>query len=313
MSSAFSLPMVIWRHRALVGAFVWRELKARYEGSAFGRVWPVVQPLILFAIYFLIFSKLLKIGFTDTLAPHDEAGKGWRTTFYLITGILPWTALAECLSRGTGIVLENANLIKKIAFPSELLVVAQVIVFHVYFLIGFAILIPLELYVNGSLPPELLWAPVVLIVQAMFICGITLFLSAANVFVRDIAQAVPVLVTFWMFTTPVFYDLGAIRQAAADQLVDVQNRMALGQKTLADVAEAQASLDGVELGMTAMEYNPMASILDLWRAMVTYGGPEGDMTFPVGKLVTVSIVSVIVFVLGYTYFRSCKHRFADEV
>lgn len=313
MSVALQLPAVIWRHRALVGAFVWRELKARYEGSAFGRVWPVVQPLILFAIYFLIFSRLLKIGFTDTLAPHGEAGEGWRTTFYLITGILPWTALAECLARGSGVVLENANLIKKIAFPSELLVVSQVVVFHVYFLIGFAILVVLEAVVNVGLPPEILWAPVLLIVQAAFVCGITLFLSAANVFVRDVAQAVPVIVTFWMFTTPVFYDLAAIRNAAADQVVNQQNRLEAGLSTQADLDAAHEAVASIERGMSAMGYNPMASILDLWRAMFSYGGPDGTLVFPVAKLVNVTIVSIVVLVLGYAYFARCKGRFADEV
>ena len=112
----------------------------------------MLQPALLFAIYYFIFVKILRIGFTDQLAPHGDEGKGWRNTFYLITGILPWTALAESLNRGTGVVLENANLIKKIAFPSELLPVYQVIVYHVYFLVGFGVLLALELSVNGGLP-----------------------------------------------------------------------------------------------------------------------------------------------------------------
>lgn len=313
MNSALSLPIVIWRHHALIGAFVWRELKARYEGSAFGRVWPIVQPLILFAIYFLIFSRLLKIGFTDTLAPHGEEGKGWRTTFYLITGILPWTALAESLTRGATVVLENANLIKKIAFPSELLVISQVVVFHVYFLIGFAILLVLELGVNGSLPAVVMWTPVVLLLQMMFVCGITMFLAAANVFVRDVAQAVPVLVTFWMFTTPVFYDLAAIREAAVNEVVNQQNRLEVGLATPAAVADARESVADIEVGMAAMDYNPMATFLDLWRSMFHYGGPDGTLVFPLDKLATVAIVSLLVLWLGYAYFQRCKGRFADEV
>src|SRR5262249_4170271 len=95
LTDALRLPAVLRRYRELLSAFVRRELRARVEGSVLGRVWPVLQPALLFAIYYFIFVKILRIGFTDQLAPHGDAGKGWRSTFYLITGILPWTALAE--------------------------------------------------------------------------------------------------------------------------------------------------------------------------------------------------------------------------
>ncbi|HZL99713.1 MAG TPA: hypothetical protein VFD43_05610, partial [Planctomycetota bacterium] len=123
LTAALRLPLVLLRYRELLGAFVRRELKARIEGSILGRVWPIAQPALLFAIYYFIFVKILRIPFSDQLAPHGpEADRvGWRSTFFLVIGILPWTALAESLGRGTGVVLENANLIKKIAFPSELL------------------------------------------------------------------------------------------------------------------------------------------------------------------------------------------------
>ena len=191
LRDALKLPAVVIRHRELLGAFVRRELRARIEGSLLGRVWPVVQPALTFLIFYAIFGLVLGIQYSEDLAPHPPAGPGWRATFYLITGILPWTALADSLGRGTGVVLENANLIKKIAFPSELLPLYQVVVFHVYFLIGFVILLGIELLVNGSLPGTLAWLPASLVVQMMFITGLTLLFSAANVFVRDVVQVVP--------------------------------------------------------------------------------------------------------------------------
>jgi lipopolysaccharide transport system permease protein len=318
LGSALRLPHVLWSHRELLTAFVRRELKARIEGSVLGKLWPVIQPAMLFAIYYLVFAKILKIGFSDDLAPHGEEFKGWRSTFYLITGILPWTVLAEGANRGTGVVLENANLIKKIAFPSELLPTYTTIVFHVYFLVGFVVLLALELFINGGLPITLLWLPLVLLVQFVFVNGLAMFLSAANIFVRDVSQAVPVLVTFWMFTTPVFYDPGLILEQAqvehtrlSNQLIDAQ---ASGdpnwiRDTEAELVPITDTLGFAELSVEVMSYNPMAVLLDLYRSIFSYG----KVPFPAERLFKLGLVAVIVQWLSYAFFLRCKGRFADEV
>lgn len=288
---ALRLPLVVLRYRELLTAFTRRELRARIEGSVLGRVWPVMQPAMLFGIYYFVFVKILRLPLGDAMAPggQEEWAFGWRSTFYLITGILPWTALAESLNRGTGVVLEHANLIKKIAFPSELLPVYQVIVFHVYFLVGFAVLLVLEGVVNGGLPVALVWFPAVLLVQFMLVTGLSMILSAANVFVRDVMQAVPIALVFWMFTTPVFYDLNAIQHS---------DKLAGGE-----------GFDWVLFAGTAMHYNPMAILLGIYRAMFSYG----RVGFPMVGLFKLFLVSAAVLWLGYAYFLRCKGRFADEV
>ena len=318
LTAALRLPLVIAQHQELLMAFVRRELKARIEGSVLGQVWPIVQPMMLFAIYYLVFARILKIGFSDDLAPHGAEQAGWRSTFYLITGILPWTALAESLGRGTGVVLENANLIKKIAFPSELLPTYTTIVFHVYFLVGFVILLVIEAVVNGGLPGALLWMPLVLVVQFLFMNGLAMFLSAANIFVRDVSQAVPVLITFWMFTTPVFYDPGQLvtqgvaKQAAvSSQLVQAQAagdtaREAELRGELGNTEESLAFASGVT---TAMSYNPMATLLDLYRSIFSYG----KVAFDGWKLLRLGLVGLVIQWLAYAFFLRCKGRFADEV
>ncbi len=291
LSAAIRLPAVLLRYRELLGAFVRRELKARVEGSVLGRVWPVLQPALLFTIYYMVFVKVLRVPLGDGLAPRgeDDVARGWRSTFFLVSGILPWTALAESLNRGTGVVLENANLIKKIAFPSELLPVYQVVVYHVYFLVGFALLVALEAVVNGGLPAGLLWFPVVLVVQLAFISGLAMVLSAANVFVRDVMQAVPMLLTLWMFTTPVFYDVSVLK--GSGQIWGPQGP------------------DLVELAWTVMSYNPMAILMGMYRSMFSYGG----IPFPVMALAKMIVGSAITLWLGYAYFLRSKGRFADEV
>ncbi len=329
LRDAFRLPQVVVRYHELLTAFVRRELRARIEGSMLGRVWPVVQPAVLFAIYYLVFARILKIGFSDELAPHGPEGEGWRSTFYLITGILPWTVLAESLSRGTGVVLENANLVKKIAFPSELLPMYTVVVNHVYFLIGYVLLVVMEWIVNGSLPVALVWLPAILVVQFLFISGISMFLAAANIFVRDVAQLVPVAVTFWMFTTPVFYDLNAVENAKAMEVESLQLQIAGAQQQLEelplgdparprpeDVARVEATLDESEHALRdlkringLMEANPMAAMLELHRSIWTYG----DRPLDRGQLGRMAALALAVQVLGYAFFLRCKGRFSDEV
>lgn len=294
LRDAFRLPVVLVRYHELLMSFVKRELRARIEGSILGRMWPVLQPVVLFAIYYLVFAQILKIGFSDDLAPHGEEHKGWRSTFYLITGILPWTVLAESLNRGSQSVLENANLIKKIAFPSELLPTYNVVVFHVYFLIGFVLFLALELIVNGGLPVTLGWLLPLMIVQFLFINGLTMFLAALNIFVRDVMQGVPVFVTFWMFTTPVFYDLGAIEKA-------MQAEVANGGDP--------SKVEFISQMTTIMNFNPMALVLDMYRAVFSFG----KVPFPTDKLLAFSIVAVVVQYFGYAFFLRCKGRFADEV
>lgn len=325
LRDALAFPAVLYRHHELLVAFVHRELKSRIEGSMLGRLWPLIQPVMLFAIYYLVFAKILKIGFSDTLAPHGEGNEGWRSTFYLITGILPWTALAEGLGRGSGVVLENANLIKKIAFPSELLPTYTTVVFHVYFMLGFVILLIMQLVIIGSLPTALVWFPLLLLLQFLFVNGVTMFLSASNIFVRDISQAVPVLVTFWMFTTPVFYDPGHMESLAANELHHAQQNLnhqeylvtqGGAEAEAADVAGATAWRDEAENKhaalhriTTAMSYNPMAVLLNLYREIFSHGKVPVD----VGKIARFGVIALVVQWLGYAWFLRSKGRFADEV
>jgi len=317
-AAALRLPQILVQHGELLGAFVRRELKSRIEGSVLGRVWPLVQPAMLFAIYYLVFARILKVGFSDNLAPHGPEGEGWRSTFYLITGILPWTVLAEGAARGSGVVLENANLIKKIAFPSELLPTYTTIVFHVYFLVGFAILLLLELFVNGGLPMALIWLPLIVLVQFVFVNGLAMFLAAANIFVRDVSQAVPVIITFWMFTTPVFYDPGKLEEMAGAEHVHLtamyEAAVASGDPASIEIATGELSTITENLATAqnineAMSYNPMAVLLDLYRSVFSYG----RLPFPVMRLVKLAVIAALIQWLAYAFFLRCKGRFADEV
>lgn len=322
LKDIFLFPALIIKHWELLWSFVHREIKSRIEGSILGRLWPVVQPLALFLVYYMIFAKLLKLQVPFDLLPWEDpppgvgetivdvsssSESGWRSTFFLLTGILPWIMISESLMRCSGIVLENANLIKKIAFPSEFLPTYVVMLNTFYFLIGFAVFLLMELLVNGFLPLSLLWFPVILLLQMIFVLGLGMLVGALNIFIRDVSQIVPLFSMFWMFSSPVFYD----------------------PKILAMLGSKSSQRMFAEFIVPYLYLNPVYNLLTIYRDIFRGGrfteiAFEENKGFVVQNVVTDSYVSydcllifaaqaLITFVVGYAFFLRSKGRFADEI
>jgi lipopolysaccharide transport system permease protein len=187
------------RHRDLLWQMVGNDLRGRYVGSFFGVFWNILHPLVQIAIYTLIFSQVMGARLGGNSSP-------FAFSIYLCAGLLPWLVFAEIINRCTSVFWDNANVVKKIAFPKVLL--------HTYIFVAgavnLAILVILfliflaycqELPAFGAL---LVWASM-LIVQLVFALGIGLLTSVLNVFFRDMAQIVGVLLQFWFWLTPIVY------------------------------------------------------------------------------------------------------------
>jgi lipopolysaccharide transport system permease protein len=311
-------PKLVVKHWELLWSFVQRELKARYEGSLLGLLWPVIQPLVLFAVYYMVFAKLLKIPVSVDLNPWGDinsamegAAAGWRGTFFLISGILPWIFMAEALNRCTGIVLENANLIKKIAFPSEFLPIYVVLLQFIYFFIGMVLFLVIVWCVNGSLPWLIVYIPLLILLEMIFVVGLGMLAGALNIFIRDVAQVIPLFTMFWMFVSPVFYSPAVLILVGTPP---------------------QASL--VRAIQPYLPLNPMYNLLTCYRDIFKYGrrttivdtlcDDNGriieyiqEHTFDQGIstdcLLIFAAQAVITFIIGYAFFLRSKGRFADEV
>ena len=109
-------PRLFVEHRDLISTSVKRELEARFKGTVLGWAWPLVQPLFLFTVYYFIFTELLQFKIPN-LPEDKKAAMG----VFMFVGITAWATIAETLTRGTNSIVENGNLIKKLAFPSEVL------------------------------------------------------------------------------------------------------------------------------------------------------------------------------------------------
>jgi lipopolysaccharide transport system permease protein len=188
----------LYRHRALIGSFVKRDLLARYKGSTVGLFWSVIHPLIMLVLYTFVFSTLLKVRVGISEGTEQFA-------VYLFCGLLPWNAFAEGLNRSTGVILEHSNLIKRAIFPSEILPVYPVIVGIVNELIGFAILLVALLLTGHRMTAVMLLLPVIFLLQFVMTTGLAWIIAGTTVFIRDLGQMVGVMLTLGIFLTPIFY------------------------------------------------------------------------------------------------------------
>ena len=195
------------KYRGLIQSLVSRELKARYRGSALGLFWSFGNPLLLLLIYTLVFNYFTRRG--DNLQPY---------TLFLCCGLLPWTWFAASLNEASGSLVTGGNLIKKVLFPAEVLPIVSVLANMVHFLLALPILAGFLVYyawadqVAGLPEPrvalhmaELVWLPLVVLVQLVLTTGLALAVAALTAHFRDVRDILANLLTFWFFATPIIY------------------------------------------------------------------------------------------------------------
>src|SRR4249919_334794 len=205
------------RYRALIQSLVARELKARYRGSVLGFFWSFVNPLLLLSIYTFVFTRIM---LNDSVETRPYA-------VFFFSGLLPWTWFTTSLLEASGSLIAGGNLIKKVLFPAEVLPIVSVLANMVHFLMGLPILgLFLAYYAYMGVPPsvdgapvitgvalhfsELVWLPVVILVQLILTTGIALALSALTVHFRDVRDILANLLTFWFFATPIIYPITSV-------------------------------------------------------------------------------------------------------
>ncbi|HEY5100478.1 MAG TPA: ABC transporter permease [Gaiellaceae bacterium] len=185
------------RYRELFGNLFRRDLQAKYRGSALGVLWTIVNPIMLMGVYLLVFSVVLKARFANV--PHYP--------LFLLSGLAVWTFFAAALQSATRSMLDNANLIRKIRFPRQL-VPLSVVGAH---LVSFAAMLVLLLILNGAVLPrvratELLAIPLALLIVGL-VAGLALAAASLNVLFRDVEFIVAALLVPWFFLTPIIYPL----------------------------------------------------------------------------------------------------------
>ena len=187
------------RHRSLIQSLVARELKARYRGSVLGFFWSFINPLLLLLVYWFVFSVVLPGIRPIDIEPY---------ALFMFCGLLPWTWFSSSVLEASNVLIAGGNLIKKVLFPAEVLPVVTVLANMIHFLLGLPIIAAALVYFAVPVRPlELLWLPVVVLVQLFLTLGLALIVSSLTVHFRDLKDILGNLMTFWFFATPIIYPM----------------------------------------------------------------------------------------------------------
>jgi lipopolysaccharide transport system permease protein len=188
----------VFRYRELFGSLFRRDLRAKYRGSVLGLAWSLLHPLVLMGVYLLVFSLLWRVA---------EVGSGdyW---LFLLCGLPAWVFFATSAQASSRSLLENANLIRKVRFPRQL-VPLSVVATH---LVGFAVMLAVVIVLSLITLPEAratVWLAIPL--GALFACivaGASLAIASLNAIFRDVEHLLAALLLPWFFLTPILYSLG---------------------------------------------------------------------------------------------------------
>jgi lipopolysaccharide transport system permease protein len=274
--SMLGYPMLVWRHRFMVHNFFRRDLLGRVNGSFLGVGWLLLQPMFLFAVYYFVFGVIF--------ADRNKSGADkLEYALYLFSGIIAWQSFIEATSTSCSLIVDNGNLVKKVAFPSEVLFVHVVMTSMVIYLVGAVVCLATSLVTGVGQPGWLLAAmPLVLVAQALLCLGIGLLLANLYVFVRDIVQLWRIVSQAWMFVTPIFWEPKLLAGALSPEAVDAM-----------------------------MCANPAYPLIQAHR--LALGGPPAMLGDFWSHLGIAAAWGAGFFVLGYCTFMSRKHKYADLI
>ncbi|MAD33489.1 MAG: hypothetical protein CMJ88_07005 [Planctomycetes bacterium] len=269
-------PQLIWQNRNMVANFFQRELMGRFHGSLLGAWWMLVQPLFMFAVYYVIFGKLYGRGDGDPV----------EFALYMFSGVVCFHALNEALSNCCTIVVSNGNLVKKVAFPSEVLPIPSALVSIVLFAVGAVVVVAVGV-TTGKFTPgiELLCLPIVILLQLALTLGIGLLLANANVFIRDVQQVWRIFSMAWFFLSPVFWHPRMMAELIGDPAL---TQLAFYANPAYSLLMAHRIALGGEI--------PALGITDIW--------------WHISVLATWAFTTLV---LGHLTFTANKHKHADLV
>lgn len=254
----------LWSFRGLALNFFHREISGRYVGSVSGIFWILIHPLALLGIYSVVFTMIFRVNL-------PELGSGGFVAFVALA-LWPWLAFQEGVLRGALAVQANAGLVKKVAFPNELLVHGAVCATYAVHGIGFLAALGVIAFTGNVLHFEALpLVAILLLVQLLFTIGLALGLSALQVLLKDVEHFLTPFLMVWFYATPVLY-------SAAMVPVRLQQLMSL---------------------------NPLAYSVGRIRDLVMHGG---GLVLSDGAFL---LCGVLVFVSGRWFFNRLAPHFED--
>ena len=258
-----------YRKRWLLGYFVHRQVTRSYRRSYLGLVWAVLGPLVWVFFLSLIFSHAFGIK--------DRAVEGhaqFNFGLFLYCGLLPFLTFSEALNKGLNSIRSNAGLVQKVVFPTEILPFTNAIASMVDKVFGFAALLIMLLLFHATLHWTILLMPVIVVLQVIFILGLTYIMAVLGTFLPDVAEVMRPIIRGTFFITPILWPAGLLPE----------------------------HLSWIE------DYNPLAYLVNAYRGLILWGELPGELA-----TLYFALFSVALFVVGFAMFVRLKPRFADHL
>ncbi len=267
----------VWANRSIMLMLMQRDLRIRYAGSMLGVLWNVIHPIIMIAIYILILG---------TIISHKFGGGMDRGSYviHLCAGMIPWLVFQEVLTRCSYTILENASLIKKVAFPEIVLHLVVTINAMLVHTVSYAAFIIILSFMGGWPGWPVLTCFGLLLCVGVFALGLGLIASVLNIYFRDISQVVNVALQFLFWFTPIVYPASFLYQA---QGAVVQKLRVL------------------------MEFNPMLHFVRLSQWL--FGDSPQEAWFSWTSFAVVTGGSLLSLVIGLFFFNHFKRDILDNI
>ena len=255
------------RHRTLTLELTKREIGERYAGQVLGSAWAIGHPLALMLIYVLVFTFIFKMNVQSI--PGAQLGYA----VHMLSGLIPWMAFQESMTRGATAVTGQANLVKQVVFPVEVLPIKGVLVALVTQMISVVLLMVYVALAEQTVYWTYLLLPYLFVVQAMAMAGVAMIAASVGVYFRDLKDFIQVVSTALLFLMPVFYSEKTIDQPAVQ---------------------------------TILAFNPFCHLVWCYRDALYYG----SITYPVSWVV-LTVLALLVFCVGHRTFRQLKTMFGN--
>ena len=251
----------LYQYRELIKTNVHKEIRGKYKGSILGVLWSFLNPLLMVAVYAIVFPYLMRMTQENYLV-------------FLITGVIPWVFFTTVVTTGCNCVWINGGIIKKVYFPRSILPISVVVAALINFLISCIIILIFVFFSGIGFSLNILWLPVIALIQSVLSLGILLILSAINVYVKDVEYLVQFIMNLVFYATPIIYNVS---------MFPAKFRWVL-------------------------YLNPMAHLIDAYRSIFYYKSMPN-----LESLGIVGLVSVVILVLGYLVFNKLEKGFAEEL
>lgn len=249
--------------RDLFWQLTYKGIKARYKQSVLGYAWAILVPLLNLLVLTIVFSYVFRVQTGDIPYP-----------IFLFVALVPWIFFSNSITAATGSIMDNSALITKVKLPREIIPISAIGSKMIDLMLTFLVLL-LFLYLYKIEPYQtIFFVPLIFAIQLVFMVGVAFFLSATNVFFRDVSNVLGVFLTIWMYLTPVVYST----QMIPDNLKPF------------------------------FYLNPMTSIINSYRDVILYG--RNPNVLEIGYIL---LISLVVLVGGYIYFRKRAKLFADVI